>query len=149
MTDNSKRHDSLSNEELVDIILLYKEDVDAATLKYKRVVNTLLARKQEEITASLKQKDDPFGVVSQVIGTYKVKFDTKKKVTWDQEKLGHLYEEIKSDPDEKVEEYIGLEYKVSETAYKNWPAPIRQHFEPARTVETGSTSVTIEPAKEK
>jgi hypothetical protein len=142
-------HDNLSDDELVDVIQLYKQESDTADTKYKRAVNTLIARKQQDISSALQQKPEPFGAVSQPIGGMKVTFTTPKKVKWDQKKLADLHAQISSDPDENVEDYITTEFKVSEDAYKAWPAPIKQHFEPARTVEPGSVSVKIEAPKEK
>ena len=59
----------MSDEELVSEIVSLQSSADEADLKVKRAKNDLLERKAKEISLALKQKDEPFGAVSQVIGT--------------------------------------------------------------------------------
>ena len=139
----------MSDEDLVSEILSLQAEADEADLKVKRAKNELLERKAKEIKIALMQKDEPFGAVSQIIGANKVTMTTPKKVVWSQEGLAELYAQIAADKDEDVNEYITIEYKVSESAYKNWPSPLKATFEPNRTVTPGNVANKIEPAKEK
>ena len=139
----------MSDEELISEILSLQAEADEADIKVKRAKNELLERKAKEIKIALMQKDEPFGAVSQTIGTHKVTMTTPKKVVWSQEGLAELYAQINADPEEKVEEYITIEYKVSESAYKNWPSNLKAAFEPNRTVTPGNVAIKIEPVKEK
>jgi hypothetical protein len=45
-------------------------------------------------------------------------------------------------------QYVDIAYKVPERKYGAWPDAIREGFEPARTVRTGTLSVTLIPAEE-
>lgn len=140
---------NVTDEALIETILSLEEAAKLAESEVKKAKAVLLERKQQEIVTALRQKAEPFGAVSQIIGDMKITFTTPKKVEWDQEGLAELYVQIAADPDEDVREYIGVEYKVKEEAYKNWPSNLKGSFEPLRTLKSGTVSIKIEPAKEK
>ena len=77
-------------------------------------------------------------------GTTTVVADLSKRVDWDQEKLGQMVERIRAAGDDPAE-YVEISFKVSERKYAAWPEAIRQGFEPARTVRTGTLKVEILP----
>ena len=75
-------------------------------------------------------------------GNVEVTADLPKKVEWDQRRLTALAEQIRAggeDPDQ----YVEVNFKVSERAYTAWPDRIRQAFEPARTVRTGRATYRL------
>lgn len=148
MTEPNHLH-NVTDEGLIETILALEEAAKIAESEVKKVKLILLERKQKDVAAALKQKPEPFGAVSQIIGDMKVTITTPKKVEWNQEGLATLYAQIAADPDEDVREYIGVEYKVKEDAYKNWPSNLKETFEPHRTLKSGTVSLKIEPAKEK
>lgn len=74
--------------------------------------------------------------------------DLPKRVKWDQDKLKHAAEIIRSGWGDDPAEYIKAKLEVSETAFANWPRPVRELFIPARTVETGRPVYRIETQNE-
>ena len=57
---------------------------------------------------------------------------------------GTLVERIRAAGDDPAE-YVEISFKVPERNYVAWPEAIRQGFEPARTVRTGTLKVEILP----
>ena len=106
----------------------------------------LLERREKEIQALLKAKDEPFGDVSIIVGNRKVKINVPKKVTWEQEQLATKYKEI-VESGELPEMYMKVKYDVSETAYKAFPKEVRDYLAPARTVTPGNPTVKIAEEK--
>lgn len=79
-------------------------------------------------------------------GDVRVIADLPKRVKWEQAKLAEISERIRADGDDP-NEYVTIEFSVSERAYGAWPHSIRAAFEPARTVETGKPTYRFEPIK--
>lgn len=102
----------------------------------------LLDRREKEIQALLKAKDEPFGDVTITVGNHKVKVNVPKKVVWDADALAAKHKEI-VESGENPEMYMKVKYDVSETAYKNFPQEVRDYFAPARTVMPGNMSLKI------
>ena len=75
------------------------------------------------------------------------KFVIAKTVKWDQAGLKKLHEQIKLG-NENPDEYIKTKYDVSEAAYTHWPTPIRESFEPYRTVTPSKIKITLNGEKE-
>lgn len=73
--------------------------------------------------------------------------DLPKRVKWDQEKLQHAVEIIRTGWGDDPADYVKVKLEVSEAAFANWPRPVRELFMPARTVETGPPVYRIETAK--
>lgn len=144
----TKYHNS-SDEQIVNEVKSLDDQIKELSSQKKVAQEALLERKQSEIAAALAQKPEPFGAVSAQIGEDKVTFTTPKKVDWDQKGLASLYAQIASDPEENVSEYITVEYKIKEDAYKNWPSNLKETFEPYRTVTPGNIAIKIEPVKGK
>lgn len=63
--------------------------------------------------------------------------DMPKRVRWDQEKLRHTVEIIRTGWGDDPADYVKVKLDVSEAAFANWPRPVRELFMPARMVETG------------
>lgn len=70
--------------------------------------------------------------------------DLPKRVKWDQEKLSHAVEVIRSSWNDDPADYVKTKLEVSESAFANWPRAVRELFLPARTVETGRASYRLE-----
>jgi hypothetical protein len=77
-------------------------------------------------------------------GDFTVIADLPKRVDWDQDHLAALVERIRAAGDDPTE-YVEINFKVPERNYLAWPEAIRQDFEPARTVRTGTLKVEIVP----
>lgn len=111
--------------------------------KDKKLVESEIKQQyNENVSALLKNKKEPYGKVSIEDDGFTVSFSTPKKITWDQEKLAELYKRISEHEDPS--QYISVEYKVSETAYKNWPDDIKRAFSEARTEGEGAVKIEIE-----
>lgn len=102
----------------------------------------LLDRREKEIQALLKAKDEPFGDVTIIVGNHKVKVNVPKKVTWDNDLLAKKRADIIAAGD-NPDVYIKTEYAISETAYKGWPDEVRGFFQDARTVMPGNPSLKV------
>jgi hypothetical protein len=85
------------------------------------------------------------GTVRLVDGDYTVVADLPKRVDWDQEALAAMVARIRAAGDDPAQ-YVDITIKVPERKYTAWPDAIREGFEPARTVRTGTLKVTLEPS---
>lgn len=63
-------------------------------------------------------------------------------MSWDQEQLAAIAQRIPASG-EKVEDYLDIEFSVSESRFNNWPAALRAQFETARTVKHGKSSFRL------
>ena len=86
------------------------------------------------------------GVVRFEDNGFVVVADLPKRVKWDQEKLQHAVEIIRTGWGDDPADYVKVKLEVSEAAFANWPRPVRELFMPARTVETGRPVYRIETA---
>jgi len=75
-------------------------------------------------------------------GNFTIVADLPKRVDWDQNRLAAMVERIRAAGDDPAE-YVEISFKVPERNYVAWPEAIRQGFEPARTVRTGTLKVEI------
>lgn len=117
-------------------ILVCKRNIEQAKAE-------LLSRRQ----LLLKEKDEPYGAISIIVGNRKVTVTIPKKVEWDSDKLEKIYSQIEkdgSDPDE----YIDVEFSIAESKYKAWPSDLKKEFQPARTVTPRNQSLKIKKAGE-
>jgi uncharacterized protein (UPF0128 family) len=103
------------------------------------VLSEIVLRNNDRINDQLAQKDDPFGTVR----VDDLKFTVPKAVIWDQEKLARLHSEI-SNAGDNPDEYMAVNYKVREAAFKNWPTHIQECFADARTVKQGTIKLELE-----
>lgn len=93
---------------------------------------------QDAINDTLSQKDYGAGTVN-LDG---LKFEVKKNVTWDQDGLASLWNQLKKEG-KQASEYMDFKLGVSENAYKNWPSDIKSRFTPYRTVKTSAVAVSF------
>ena len=77
-------------------------------------------------------------------GDFTIVADLPKRVDWDQDRLAAMVERIRAAGDDPAE-YVEISFKVPERNSVAWPDAIRQGFEPARTVRTGTLKVEILP----
>ncbi len=88
-----------------------------------------------------------FGVVHVADGDVRVSVDQSKRVSWDQVQLATIAKRIAA-AGECVEDFIDVEYSISESRFNNWPPSLRGQFEGARTVKPGKPSYRLTPAGE-
>lgn len=131
-----------------DLLAAMQREISAASKQMKTVsarFNAALdvryaARAAEERRVSGKDT----GTVRFEDGDCTIMADLPKRVDWDQERLTAMVERIRAAGDDPAE-YVEISFKVAERNYIAWPDAIRQGFEPARTVRTGSLKVEIVP----
>ena len=84
------------------------------------------------------------GTVRLQDGDFTIVADLPKRVEWDQPQLAAMVGRIRAAGDDPAQ-YVDVTIRVPERKYAAWPQAIRQGFEPARTVKTGTLKVSIEP----
>ena len=132
----------------IDLLAVLQREIDAAAKQVKAAttrLNTALevrfaARAAEARSSSGKDT----GTVRFDEGDFTVVADLPKRVDWDQDRLAAMVERIRAAGDDPAE-YVEISFKVPERNYIAWPDAIRQGFEPARTVRTGTLKVEIVP----
>jgi hypothetical protein len=137
----------ITDDELLRLIEQAEATKAVADRNIKQHKATLLDRREKEIQQLLKAKDEPFGDVTIIVGNHKVKVNVPKKVTWDGDILAKRRADIIAAGD-NPDVYIKTEYAISETAYKGWPAEVRDFFQDARTVTPGNPSLKVVEEKE-
>lgn len=83
-----------------------------------------------------------FGVVHVRDGALRVSVDVPKRVTWDQKLLGSIARSI-TGAGERIEDYMEVQYSVSESRFNNWPPALREQFAAARTVKPGKPAYRL------
>lgn len=83
-----------------------------------------------------------FGVIHLHDGALRVTVDQPKRVVWDQQQLAAIAGRIGASG-ERVEDYLDIEFSVSESRFNNWPPALRAQFEAARTVKPGKPAFRL------
>jgi hypothetical protein len=96
----------------------------------------------EQARAARLEAGKDFGVVHLNDGPLRVTVDVPKRVSWDQAQLAVIAQRIAA-AGERVEDYLDVEFSVSESRFNNWPAALRSQFEAARTVKPGKPSFRL------
>lgn len=127
------------------------DDLDTQKASLRHIEERLDAALDRRYGARAKQcraeaKKDT-GVVRFVDNEFTVIADLPKRVKWDQAKLAHAIDIIRTSWGDDPADYVKTKLDVSEAAFTNWPRPVRELFIPARTVETGRPTYRIEPLR--
>lgn len=136
----------------VELLAALQREIDAAAKQMKAVTarfSTALEVRYAAPAAEARRacgKDT--GTVRIVDGDFTVVADLPKRVEWDQAKLAAMVERIRAAGEDPAE-YVEISFKVPERAYVAWPEEIRQGFEPARTVKTGTLKVELLPQEDR
>jgi hypothetical protein len=107
----------------------------------------LQRRYAEQVRAARAEVSKDFGVIRFRDGPVEVTVDTPKRVSWDQKQLAEMAKRIAASGD-RVEDYLDLEFSVSESRFSNWPTTLREQFASARTVKPGKASYELSPISE-
>ena len=127
---------------------LFAVRLEATTLltAVKQLVDKIdqaLERKYAEPAQILRRaQGKDTGVVHFDDGTVRITAELPKKVEWDQQQLAAIVHKIAASGDNPAA-YVETTYRVSETHYHAWDAPIQRVFTPARTVKTGKASFRL------
>ena len=136
----------------VELLAALQREIDAAAKQMKAVTarfSTALEVRYAARAAEARHllaKDT--GTVRFVDGDFTVVADLPKRVEWDQAKLAAMVERIRAAGEDPAE-YVEISLKVPERAYAAWPEAIRQGFEPARTVKTGTLKIDLLPEEDR
>ena len=127
---------------LCERIISLKLQEAALAKERKRFESELLQIKDNELKTAL---DSDYGTGSKTFtdGDYKIKINVPKNVSWNQETLDMICQNIDASGDDS-REYVEVKLNISETKYKAMPSYIKKAFEPARSVKAGNASITIE-----
>lgn len=96
----------------------------------------------EQVRAARLDAGKDFGVVHLNDGVLRLTVDQPKRVAWDQQQLAAIASRIAASGD-RVEDYLDIEFSVSESRFNNWPPALRTQFEAARTVKPGKPSFRL------
>jgi hypothetical protein len=132
----------------VEVLAVLQREIDAAARQMKAVTarfdSALELRYATRAAEARRASGKDTGTVRLVDGDFTVVADLPKRIDWDQEKLTGMAASIAASGEDPAE-FIDTTLKVSEHKYAAWPTAIREGFEPARTVKTGTLKVTIAP----
>jgi hypothetical protein len=91
-----------------------------------------------QTTDALRADGKDFGTTYIVAGNRKLKATVRKKVTWDQDKLGNV---LQSMPEADARHYGKLTLAVDERKYTAAPPAVKDMLEPCRSVEVGGFTI--------
>jgi hypothetical protein len=124
------------------------EQLQDWTKQAKAKLDAALVRRYGELErAARADSGKDFGTVHFNDGPVRVTVDTPRRVSWDQAQLPAIAARIAASG-ERVEDYLDVEFSVSESRFNNWPAALRSQFEAARTVKPGKPSFRLAFASE-
>ena len=136
----------------VELLAALQHEIDAAAKQMKAVTarfsTALEVRYAARAAEARRACGKDTGTVRLVDGDFTVVADLPKRVEWDQAKLAAMVERIRAAGEDPAE-YVGISFKVPERAYSAWPEAIRQGFEPARTVKTGTLKIDLLPQEDR
>ena len=133
----------------VELLAILQREIDER-LKRDRAAKTrfdagLAVRYATRATEERQAVGKDTGTVRFDDGDFTVVADLPKRVDWDQAQLAAMVERIRAAGNDPAQ-YVDIAFKVPERKYAAWPDAIRQGFEPARTVGSGSPSFRLESA---
>jgi len=136
----------------VELLAALQREIDAAAKQMKAVTarfsTALEVRYAARAAEARRACGKDTGTVRIVDGDLTVVAELPKRVEWDQAKLAAMVERIRAAGEDPAE-YVEISFKVPERAYAAWPEAIRQGFEPARTVKTGTLKIDLLPQEDR
>lgn len=133
---------SLSPAQLCEVHHNLAQLVDWVKKAQAKVHAAMQRRYAEQERAVRAEVGKDFGTVRFNDGLVRITVDTPKRVSWDQKQLAAIAERIAASG-ERVQDYVDIEFSVPESRFNNWPAALREQFEPARTVKPGKSSYDL------
>jgi hypothetical protein len=119
------------------------EQLQDWTKQAKAKLDTALIRRYGELERTARaESGKDFGTVHFGDGPLRVTVDQPKRVSWDQAQLAAIAARI-SASGQRLEDYLDIEFSVSESRFNNWPPALRTQFEAARTVKPGKPSFRL------
>ena len=96
----------------------------------------------DKARAALLKSGRDFGTAHIVDGPLEITLELPKRVSWDQMKLAEIASRITADGD-RVQDYMDIDFSVSESRYTNWPPALSEQFSAARTVKAGKATFRL------
>lgn len=119
------------------------EQLQDWTKQAKAKLDAALVRRFGDLERAVRaESGKDFGTVHFNDGPLRVTVDQPKRVSWDQAQLAAIAGRIAASG-ERVEDYLDVDFSVSESRFNNWPAALRSQFEAARTVKPGKPSFRL------
>lgn len=135
--------------QIIKDLVKAQADLAAAKKKLKKAEAAVTEHFTSFVRAELDRRAEPFGTVNVQTEFGTLKFEIKKKVDWDQDKLASIWARITTDladPTQFMKREIT--YTVPETQWKQWGDNTRAWFVDARTVSEGTTGIKFEPKED-
>ena len=133
---------ALPVEQLYEVHLNLAQLVDWVKKAQAKTHGALQRRYVEREREARAEVGKDFGVVHFQDQSIRVTVDTPKRVSWDQKQLAAIAKRI-ADSGDRVEDYLDVEFSVSESRFTNWPTALREQFAPARTVKPGKRAYEL------
>ena len=140
MTDVS----SVSSATLSELFMLKREQeqiVLEAQENIKLIKSELESRYAERAQDALRQGGKDFGSVTVNDGPFKVKFNFRKRVEWEQPVMLNILNGFDADT---ARHYVDVKYTIPEAKYNAAPPEIKGALSRARTVHLQGISVDLE-----
>ncbi len=145
--------DKLPELTVAQIAALPVEHLQELDTQLGELTNWLKSAKEKFSTALEQRYGEPsraarlaagkdFGTVHVSDNDLRITADLPKKVTWDQPQLAAIARRIAASGD-KVEDYIDVEFSISESRFNNWPPALKEQFTAARTVKPGKATFRL------
>jgi hypothetical protein len=96
----------------------------------------------EEIFSLVKDRIKPQGSTTLEQDGIKLTVTIPMRASWNEDMLRQIAEKIRSHGD-NPEDFIQYKLSVLETKYKNFPRPVQNLFEPARTIKPGKKQIKV------
>ncbi|NDP39261.1 MAG: hypothetical protein GZ093_11005 [Rhodoferax sp.] len=96
----------------------------------------------DKARAALLESGRDFGTAHIADGHLEITLELPKRVSWDQKKLAEIADRIAAAGD-RVQDYMDIDFSVSESRYTNWPPALRVQFSAARTVKSGKATFRL------
>jgi len=107
-------------QKLVSEMELNKDTMSLLKEKNKQLEAELLSLVEAPFLKEMEEREKTHGSISKEIEGIKLTYEVKQTVTWDQERLQTLLENLPMDVGSKL---IKIEYSVSEAVFKNQVDP--------------------------
>jgi len=118
-------------------------DIEELKRAEKFIEADILKLAHNQLAEQFNKADYGTGTATLTVGHFKMKVVISKKVSYDQDGLKAVCEQLAANG-EDIGEYVKTKYDVAESAYKAWPSSLQKLFEPYRTVEASKPTIKIE-----
>ncbi len=132
----------LPHQRLQELDIRLNELLTWAKQARERVNVALDQRYGEQGRAALVDSGRDFGVSHLADGPLRVTYELPKRVSWEQKRLVEIAERIIA-TGERVQDYMDVDFSVSETRFNSWPPALKEQFAAARTVKPGKASFRL------